>query len=203
MQQISAGMWILSSRVEDPCHRPVDPWAAETSIAPSTRTTAPELTCKIATAASIVRLTKNPAPTCISATATSTARSSTTTPAPQSTSRSAVTEPTSTTQSRPPAPTLSSTVLTSTTLSSTASTSISAAVTSTSQKTAQLTYTTQPASVPQNMTALASATFKLRCFAELSNDEIITYIEKFVKHFQSSISGTIKITVRKSRKLLA
>ncbi|KAF4097966.1 hypothetical protein G5714_021974 [Onychostoma macrolepis] len=82
--------------------------------------------------------------------------------------------------------------------------------THTSQITTQVTSTTQPASqstspdvVPQNRTTFAYTTFQLRSSVELSHDKIITYIEKFVKHLQANFSGTIKITVKKSRKLLA
>ncbi|XP_050951163.1 integumentary mucin A.1-like [Labeo rohita] len=192
------------------------PTAAETSIAPSTGATTLEPTCKIVTVSSIARLTKNPAPTCTSVTTTSTARSSTT---HAQTSHSAVTEPTSTTQSRTTAPTVPiSTTLPSTTVTpkstSTVPTSISVALTSTQTPTStfpmttQVLSTTQPASqsistspgtVPETF---AYAAFQLRSSVELSNDDIIRYIEEFVKPLQGNFTGTIRITLKQSGKLL-
>ncbi|XP_043087868.1 integumentary mucin C.1-like [Puntigrus tetrazona] len=154
------------------------PTAGGTSTSPSTSVTAPDSTCVIATATSVAQLRRNPAPTCILATATSSA------------SPSAVTEPASTTE-----PSLSSVALTSTTTLTSPPASQTTSSTPPSQST-----TLSPDAVPQTS---AYAAFQLRSSVELSSDEIIAHVEKFVEHFQANFSGAVKITLKKSEKLLA
>ncbi|KAL6469517.1 hypothetical protein MHYP_G00230410 [Metynnis hypsauchen] len=58
---------------------------------------------------------------------------------------------------------------------------------------AQLTSTSQP----RNFTPVAAATVKMRSFTELSNDAIITFIDKFARQIQARVNETIKMTVKK------
>ncbi|XP_047660388.1 integumentary mucin C.1-like, partial [Tachysurus fulvidraco] len=103
----------------------------------------------------------------------------TTTPVPTSTTTTTTPVPTSTTTTTTPVPTSTTTTTTPVPTSTTTTT------------------TPAPTTPPKS----AQAVVRMQSITELSNENIIIYIEEFYQRIQAMVNGTIRMTVKKIEKV--